>query len=278
MLAYNLYNGRALGGRIFPAMFFAPHGYIDREQSLRNFCIAICHSFSYCRVLIPLRDPLGMSGSMIGCVHMRAMPAPSAQWVDFYTYGFYQHFRSKDDPIYKLGILVRFEDLKLNLKATIASMIEILNIPYSESLMTTTINGEICGNTHSHIQHFSDGMDASPVYWHIKSGEFLNEYDKYRIEMLVSEYYSHFGYEPKFYDGKKYTWPQAERMMSEPMKCDTLDVEKGLCGEREINEHQKRAVSLWKKRFDEPVPKDKALIPLRVLKPKEDLLQMDLYK
>lgn len=278
LFAYAQFHNRTFNDRIFPAFCFGSHDLIEQNDYYTEFHTSLFKKFKYGYALILLRDPISQAGSIFGASTNGIFFRPSARNIDLFIFGNEKLFRHKDDIIYKKGRGIRFEDLKLNHAATITTLIEFLNIPFSETLGKTTENGIVCGNEVNYWKTTGDGFDTKPVYGHIKSEDLMRPYDKYRIEMLVSAYYRYFGYEPKFYDGKKYTWEEVLTMMRESMLCDELDVGKGLCDISKIEERRQRNAYIWLRRFQYPVPVGKDLVPIRVLQPQKDLIQTELYK
>lgn len=101
-------------------------------------------------------------------------------------------------------------------------MAEYFNIPFHESLLKTTLNGENSrGHTTTKGTELPSGTDKSPVYK--KYEKLLSDYDKYRIEMVKHRYYAPWGYQCKHYDGKQYSDDEIYKMMSEPFLCEQSD-------------------------------------------------------
>jgi len=281
LLAFSMYRGQKFGkNRIAPAVYYTPHFHIETDENQKNFYNELGASFKYCKVLVNVRDPIAVTASLVGWAIKGHMWPPTAKCIDYYIINCNGHFRKKDDFVYRKGMLVRFEDLKLNPRATLESLIEFLNIPYSDRLEVTTENGEPCGVKWSANGDKEDGQTITTVYNAIEKEEFLSEYDKYRIEMLLGKYYSHFGYKPKFYDSKVYTTEEIVDMMKEPLLCDILDIKNNLSTEEQIRGRRIVSASLWEFKASRPTPNtvDKGYIPMKLLIPKKKLLKRKLYE
>ncbi len=106
-----------------------------------------------------------------------------------------------EDRLYHDSILVRFEDGKLNPKATFTALASFLDIPYTESM---TYCSE-CGNRNygGKVDAFYGkriaGFDPEPVYR--TYDDYVNDSERYFIEYFLRDAYEYYGYDFKWYDG-----------------------------------------------------------------------------
>lgn len=100
-----------------------------------------------------------------------------------------------EDRLYHDSILVRFEDGKLNPKATFTALAAFLDLPYSRSMESCTEGGVekiTPGN--------AVGFDTSSVY---KKGEdMMSPSEGAYIEYFLRDAYQRYGYDFHYYDGQ----------------------------------------------------------------------------
>lgn len=98
--------------------------------------------------------------------------------------------------LYHDSVLVRFEDGKLNPKATFTALAEFLDIPYTESMTYcsnyTGINPEIEGN--------AKGFDPSTVYR--TYDQYTGEAEREFLEFFFRDAYEFYGYDFQYYKGE----------------------------------------------------------------------------
>ena len=100
-----------------------------------------------------------------------------------------------EDRLYHDSILVRFEDGKLNPKATFSALAAFLDLPYTESFNSCTEGGVekiTPGN--------AVGFDTSSVYK--KCDDTMNASEGAYIEYFLRDVYQQYGYDFQYYDGQ----------------------------------------------------------------------------
>lgn len=117
-------------------------------------------------------------------------------------------------------VIVRFEDLKLNPRATLSSLIKFFDIPWSDNLLQTTWLGYLRDGISTDFSHFK-GFDPTPVYK--TYSHLLSNFDKYRIELLKEKYYSAWGYKAKLYDGQVFANEDILAMFRMPFLCEKYE-------------------------------------------------------
>ena len=91
--------------------------------------------------------------------------------------------------------LVRFEDAKLNPKATFTALAEFLDIPYTESMTyCSDVNGRDPGG---------QGFSTAAVYR--TYDEFADENERTLLEYALRDAYEKYGYQFHYYDGEPMT-------------------------------------------------------------------------
>lgn len=101
------------------------------------------------------------------------------------------------DRLYKDSVLVRFEDGKLNPKATFTALATFLDIPYTESM---TYCSSFMGVNPEGMQGNAIGFDPVTVYK--KYEEFANDDERAVMEYCFRDAYEYYGYDFQYYTGE----------------------------------------------------------------------------
>lgn len=252
--------------RIAPAILLQPHfGNIMYTVTEENgFAKQVCKEyeeiasykgikdFKYIRTFAPMRRFLaGFGGSIrfaektdILYQNVGVNAAVSFLPIRLFCRGYYV---DPKDRFFKHSCIVRFEDGKLNPKATFTALAEFLDIPYTESMTICTEMG--VANPRQFPTNVV-GFDTSSVY--NEYDDYLSEYDKYNLEILTYKDFANYGYKPHYYDYKEFTKDEIIQRLS--------TIEKSF-------EAQKRIISNWRSYN----PDDKALEG----KTEEEILTME---
>lgn len=103
------------------------------------------------------------------------------------------------DRLYRDSVLVRFEDGKLNPRATFTALAEFLDIPYTESMTYCTtargINLPVMDN-----KYVYGGFDSAPVY--NTYDDFADDADRALLEYCMQDAYRFYGYDFLYYHGE----------------------------------------------------------------------------
>lgn len=94
------------------------------------------------------------------------------------------------DRLYRDSILVRFEDGKLNPRATFTALAEFLDIPYTESMTYCSNYQGIC----------EDGFRLTQVY--STYDDFADDADRALLEYCMQDAYQFYGYDLHYYHGE----------------------------------------------------------------------------
>ena len=204
--------------RIVPALFFQPHFEnlkydlrVDKEtqaailvsddyEALRNS--PILQEFKYIKTFTPMRRFTTSYGAAVKFMDMQAKEESEDGKKRVFDDGLFNRVLNRSfmlngqDRLYKDSVLVRFEDGKLNPRATFTALAAFLDIPYTESL-TYCSNGEerdpesYDGNVR--------GFDPAAIYK--KYDEYANDSERYFLEFFLRDAYEYYGYDFQYYDG-----------------------------------------------------------------------------
>lgn len=101
------------------------------------------------------------------------------------------------DRLYRDSILVRFEDGKLNPKATFTALAAFLDLPYTQSM---TYCSGVSGLNPESLKGNALGFDLSTVYR--TYDEYANNAERYFLEYFMRDVYECYGYGFQYYDEK----------------------------------------------------------------------------
>ncbi len=106
------------------------------------------------------------------------------------------YMRDPEDRLYMDSVLVRFEDGKLNPKATFTALAAFLDLPYTESMTYCSLYGErdpesLAGND----------LGFSPAALYRTYDDYANDDERAFIEYFMRDAYETYGYDFMYYDG-----------------------------------------------------------------------------
>ena len=113
----------------------------------------------------------------------------------------------RGDRLYKDAVVVRFEDGKLNPKATFTALAAFLDLPYTESM---TYCSEM-GRPDPHPE--TKGFDPAPIYK--TYDDFVNDSERKYIEYFLRDAYEFYGYDFHYYDGQPVTMQQVKEWLGD---------------------------------------------------------------
>lgn len=119
------------------------------------------------------------------------------------------------DRLFQDCTLVRFEDAKMNPKATFTALAEFLDIPYTESLTYCSKEGERDPET---LKDQTRGFDLRAVYESYDN--YANNAERAFVEFAMRDAYTAYGYDFQHYDGSSLTEANVEQLVR---NFDTLD-------------------------------------------------------
>lgn len=221
--------------RIVPAIFFQPH-FPNVKYDLRvdeNAQRAVLYSkqyekireapffqgFKYIKTFTPMRRPTTSYGAAIKFMANELKEiedselenSDEARGFDDALFGRVLNRSFMIDPedrLYHDSILVRFEDGKLNPKATFRALAAFLDLPYTESMTYCSDQGERDPESYK-----GNARGFDPVAVYRTYDDFANREEKTFLEGFLQEAYQYYGYDFHYYDGKPIDQARAEALI-----------------------------------------------------------------
>ena len=210
-------GGAQSDSRIAPVLFLQPHFFsIDyrprlnqnedrailvskQYEELRN--APIFRRFKYIKTFTPMRRPTTSYGATVRFMLNITKEEGGEDKVvaDAFTDRLLNRsfMVDKSDRLYRDSALVRFEDGKLNPKATFTALAEFLDIPYTESM--TYCSGRAGLNPES-LKGNDRGFDPAAIYR--TYDEYVDDADRCLLEYFLRDAYREYGYEFHYYHGE----------------------------------------------------------------------------
>ena len=113
-----------------------------------------------------------------------------------------------ENRLYKDCVAVRFEDGKLNPKATFTALAAFLDLPYTESMTYCSLAGQ---RDPESLKGNDRGFDPAAIYR--TYDEYINDDERYFIEYFMRDVYAYYGYNFLWYDGKTVTESDVDRLV-----------------------------------------------------------------
>lgn len=201
--------------RIAPALFFQPHFHnvlcemrIDdktgktllySEQFDEISKSTIFKQFKYIKTFTPMRRITTSYAATIRFMKNSDFQSDDAVTPDVIAERLLNRSFMLDqyNRLYRDSVLVRFEDGKLNPKATFSALAEFLDIPYTESM---TYCSSKDGVNPESLKGNVRGFDAATVYR--TYDEFANDDERAFLEYFMRDAYEHYGYDFQYYKGE----------------------------------------------------------------------------
>lgn len=101
------------------------------------------------------------------------------------------------DRLYRDSVLVRFEDGKLNPRATFRALAEFLDLPYTQSMTYCSSRKGIAPES---MKGNVRGFDPATVYR--TYDEFANDDERAFLEYFLRDAYEYYGYDFHYYQGE----------------------------------------------------------------------------
>ena len=203
--------------RIVPAIFFQPHFHdyhpsieVNRRgcavadsqeyQKLHNF--APLKGFKYIKTFTPMRRPTSSTGACVRFMQrqidewepgqeLQTMPDELAMRALNRNY-----MVDWQDRLFQDSVLVRFEDGKLNPKATFTALAAFLDLPYTKSMTYCSRHGE---RDPESLKGNDRGFDPAAIYRTYE--KYLGREERVYLEYLMGDVYRRYGYDFQCYDG-----------------------------------------------------------------------------
>lgn len=202
--------------RIVPALFFQPHfsnvnctislnktgdkAIISSNQYEKVSDSPIFSQFKYIKTFTPMRR-ITTSYSATARFMQRGIQEKVGEvlMTDAFTERLLNRtfMIDKWDRLYRDSVLVRFEDGKLNPKATFTALAEFLDIPYTESM---TYCSDSTGLNPESYQGNARGFDPVTVYR--TYDDYVDDADRCLLEYFLRDVYKTYGYDFHYYHGE----------------------------------------------------------------------------
>lgn len=203
--------------RIVPALFFQPHfsnmvyelneGTDGRvtlfaEQYEKVRTSPVFRNFKYIKSFTPMRRLTTSHGATVKFMYDSTFPKEEGGESSLVPDAVIQRVLNRSfmidwqDRLYADSVLVRFEDGKLNPKATFTALAAFLDLPYTESMTYCSLAGErdpesLAGND----------LGFSPAAIYRTYDDYANDAERYFLEYFMRDVYEYYGYDFKYYDG-----------------------------------------------------------------------------
>lgn len=204
------------GSRIAPALFFQPHFsnmiYDIRESELKGAPMLyseqyeairtspLFHGFRYIKTFTPMRRITTSYAASVRFMLDRETQGEEVKVVpDVLAERLVNRSFMVDqwDRLYRDSVLVRFEDGKLNPRATFTALAEFLDLPYTESM---TYCSSRKGIDPESLKGNARGFDPATVYR--TYDEFANDEERAFLEYFLRDAYEYYGYDFHYYQGE----------------------------------------------------------------------------
>lgn len=228
---YAPYLDRA--SRIVPAVFFQPHfsnmiyslyvnsdgrSMLDSEQYEAVRTSPIFRGFKYIKTFTPLRRFTTSHGGTVRFMQKQMDDGIAAGDEDKKTTVFPDVISERvlnrsfmidwQDRLFADCVLVRFEDAKLNPKATFTALCAFLDLPYSETMTYCSLDGE-----RDPLEFSTNvrGFDTASVY-NTYDG-FVNDAERTYLEYFLRDAYEYYGYDFIAYNGEPMDEEQVRQLV-----------------------------------------------------------------
>lgn len=209
-------NNVQSNSRIVPVLFFQPHfsnvnctislnktgdkAIISSNQYEKISDSPIFSQFKYIKTFTPMRRITTSYGATIRFMQ-KGIQEKMGEVVmtDAFTERLLNRtfMMDKWDRLYRDSVLVRFEDGKLNPKATFTALAEFLDIPYTESM---TYCSDSTGLNPESYQGNARGFDPVTVYR--TYDDYADDADRCLLEYFLRDVYKTYGYDFHYYHGE----------------------------------------------------------------------------
>lgn len=223
--------------RITPAVFYQPHfGIMECTVNLDEHGRAMQQSVEYERILqSPLLNGFKYVKTFTPMRRVTTSYAAAIRYILYHEEGGREKWKRErketelvgvgdyiltralnrsylidtQERLFRDSILVRFEDGKLNPRATFTALAEFLDIPYTESMTRcSSYMGMDPESTKGNVR----GFDTASVYK--KYDEFATDAERAFIEYMFRDAYAYYGYDFHYYDGEPMSRERMEELLA----------------------------------------------------------------
>lgn len=223
--------------RITPALVFSPHfeviNHYLRVDTKQNLTVLyspeqeriqnspIFKNFKYIKAVVPFRRPTTSAAAAVRYMWDRAQESWETETVKAIDDELVKRLCNRSylvdwqDRLFQDSILVRFEDGKLNPKATFTALAEFLDLPYTESMTYCSTFGK---RDPESLNCSVRGFDTKSVYE--TYGKYLGREERCFLEYFLRDVYETYGYNFQVYDGQTLDEKRVEELIE---RFDTID-------------------------------------------------------
>ena len=199
--------------RIVPALFFQPHFrniiyslnvdragravlQSDEYESVRTSPLFL--GFKYIKTFTPMRRPTTSHGASMRFMYRSCVEGKEDGKTLVIRNAVVDRVLNRSfmidpqDRLYHDSVLVRFEDGKLNPKATFTALAAFLDLPYTDSLTYCSEGGKIDPTQTVYGIKNAVGFDTATVYR--TYDEYVNDSERKYIEYFMRDVYEYYGY------------------------------------------------------------------------------------
>lgn len=201
--------------RIAPAVFFQPHFHniiyrVDTSRRKGYYTMyskeyeavkssPIFRGFKYIKTFTPMRRITTSYGATIRFMSAQLNEANAKRLPDVTAQRLLNQsfFIDPQDRLFRDSVLVRFEDGKINPRATFTALAEFVDIPYTESMTYCTTRRGV------NVAAFNGndaGFDLAPVYR--TYDDYCDDSDRAILEYFLRGAYEAYGYDFHYYHGE----------------------------------------------------------------------------
>lgn len=221
-------NGTDWSSRIVPALFFQPHFtnlsygirtrpegditlYSKQYEEIKNS--PIFREFKYIKAFTPMRRPTTSYGATIRFLRWDEMQKELSERDAKEDDGEPVIWRIPDeltnrvlnrsfmidpqDRLYRDSVLVRFEDGKLNPKATFTALAEFLDLPYTQSMTYCSLYGE---RDPESLKGNDLGFSTDAIYR--TYDDYTDDAERCFLEYFLRDAYEYYGYDFNYWNGR----------------------------------------------------------------------------
>ena len=222
---------RNLNARAVPAVFYAPHIIWECDGELESAKIQdVCHSFPYVKLFMTTRNQsFRIAGAIkyeLKCRELYNLRSKNEMFSflfsksnDEWAYIDWRRIYFDEHALFHWNqmAVVRYEDIKTKPKETLLALCRFLDIPWADTLMYCSHNGEktIYIDAGTVISDF-DPAPLTPEYYQ----KYLNDFDRFRIELLYEKFYEPWKYRTQFQHKLDYSNQEIKELFTIPFEFE----------------------------------------------------------
>ena len=173
--------------------------YSEQYEQIRNS--PLFRNFKYIKTFTPMRRPTTSHGATVKFMYANTMEPREDGKKGVVSDALSQRILNRSfmidwqDRLYMDSVLVRFEDGKLNPKATFIALAAFLDLPYTQSMTYCSLKGEIDPES---LEGNDLGFSTAAIYR--TYDDYANDAERYFLEYFLRDAYEYYGYDFQYYD------------------------------------------------------------------------------